>query len=124
MPKPPAAFSPLTTTRSRPRSRRKAGRRSITTSRPERPTRSPQNRIRISFTLLNTLPGPGLGHDPIQPLVEWPARQIVGFLSREGYADRQHRMSRMRLVPALFQGPVIEAAAIAEAKSVPIERQQ
>src|SRR5208283_4836377 len=42
MPKPPAAFSALTTTKSSLHALRKAGRREITASRPLRPTTSPR----------------------------------------------------------------------------------
>ncbi len=44
MPKPAAAFSPFTTTKSRPSSWRSRGTSLITTSRPARPTMSPQNK--------------------------------------------------------------------------------
>src|SRR5487761_588805 len=43
MPKPCAAFSPLTTTRSSPKTRRRRGNSATTASRPARPTTSPQS---------------------------------------------------------------------------------
>ena len=46
-PKPPAAFSPLTTTKSSPQRARKMGTCSRTAARPDRPTTSPMNSKRI-----------------------------------------------------------------------------
>src|SRR3954451_13826073 len=71
MPKPPAAFSPLITTRSSFQSAIKPGSRSATTLRPLRPTMSPMKRMRmhyfgsfryfenttsVSFIILNSFP--------------------------------------------------------------------
>src|SRR6476660_2085788 len=47
MPKPPAAFSPLTTTRSSFQSAISPGSRSVTIVRPDRPTTSPMKRLRM-----------------------------------------------------------------------------
>src|SRR6185436_3998919 len=47
MPKPPAAFSPLTMTKSRASSARTRGRCSATAARPDRPTTSPKNPSRM-----------------------------------------------------------------------------
>ena len=51
MPKPPAAFSPLITTRSSFHLPIRFGSRSITIVRPERPTTSPMKRMRMQLML-------------------------------------------------------------------------
>src|ERR1043166_2290674 len=54
MPKPPAAFSPLTTTQSSFQSATSRGSRSMTMARPLRPTTSPTNNSRIGRWLADT----------------------------------------------------------------------
>src|SRR5262245_56415754 len=114
MPKPPAAFSPLATTKSIAWSRRSPGRRPSTTSRPDRPTVSPQNNRRIlglrGFQGLRGVGGEGLrillGHDPIQRLVIVIARHAGDMLCGKGDADGKRFLAGP---PQLLQRAVIEA---------------
>ena len=79
MPKPPAAFSPLTITKSMASRRRRPGSCSRTARRPLRPTMSPQNSSRMLRIAGYRMAS--LGHDPIEtwwhrtaPLgSSWPA---------------------------------------------------
>src|SRR5215831_15828079 len=112
MPKPPAAFSPLTTTKSSARSRRSRGNISITTARPARPTRSPQNRIlmgRASGPLGRPAHGV-LCRQPVELLVVILTRHRLDLLPRIGEADRRHRAQGAQL----GQRAIVEAAAIAQ----------
>src|SRR5882724_9483180 len=113
MPKPAAAFSPFTMTKSSPSSRRSRGTCSTTTSRPERPTISPQKRRRMGLADPH---GFALGHDPIERLIAIIARYRRRFQSREGHADGE----RFASVAQLGDRAVVEAAAIAKAIAGPV----
>src|SRR5215467_4477618 len=105
MPKPAAAFSPLTTTKSSPSSRRNRGTCSTTTSRPDRPTISPQKRRRMR---LADPDGFALGHDPVERLIGVVARHGRHFQCGEGDSDGE----RFANGAQLGNGAVVEAAAI------------
>src|SRR5262245_30937821 len=133
MPKPTAAFSPFATTKSMAWSRRRPGRRSTTTSRPALPTMSPQNSNRMALSHLVhggdhldrdacKVIGGFLGHDPIQRLVKIIARHAHDMLRGKGDAHRE-RIGRAP-APQLVERPVVEAAAVAEAEALRVERQE
>src|SRR4051794_179922 len=55
IPRPPAAFSPLTTTKSKANSSRRPGSSSRSARRPARPTTSPMKRIEVMLGILTTM---------------------------------------------------------------------
>src|SRR5689334_16689888 len=94
MPKPPAAFSPFTMTRSSFQSRTRRGSRSATIARPLRPTTSPMNRIRTSSGLprVAKIDGVALREHEIKGGVAGGAGDGGNLLRRVGDADRGHRL--------------------------------
>src|SRR5690349_666340 len=121
MPKPPAAFSPLTTTKSALRPARKAGACFNKASRPLRPTTSPRNRSLISPSIFSRyLQGEPLGHDPVQRLVVLVPRHGCHFLRGIPDSNRRHRL----LPPQPIQRPIIEPGAVPQAEPGAVEGQQ
>src|SRR5215472_9145954 len=92
MPKPCAAFSPLTTTRSSPKVRRRRGNSATTASRPARPTTSPQSNSLISklstFAFAEPLHA-AFGDDRIERHVGVLVRQLALLLHGERQTDRK-----------------------------------
>src|SRR5215475_13575367 len=95
-------------TKSSPSSRRRRGTCSSTTSRPDRPTISPQKSKRMELADSDRF---ALGHDPIERLVGVVARHGRHLQGGESDADREG------LADGAQPGDraVVEAAAIAEA---------
>src|ERR1700678_3027826 len=89
MPKPPAAFSPLTMTQSRSKAVRNFGNSCETTMRPARPTTSPMNRRRMHSSRFAVDPFALREHE-IKPLVVSLGGKVGYFLHRIGDADRGH----------------------------------
>src|ERR1700753_860525 len=89
MPKPPAAFSPLMTTKSSDHRAIRPGRRSCTAVRPLRPRMSPMKRMRTrSDPEVDDL---AFGEDEIEARVAQRGRNGRGLLSRERQPDRDDR---------------------------------
>ena len=90
MPKPAAAFSPLTTTNSSRSRSAQVGQLLGRPSRPERPTTSPRRRIAhaVCFGQRPRTSMRALGHDRVQRLVVRPAGHRVDLLPVEGEPDR------------------------------------
>src|SRR5262245_38260304 len=110
MPKPPAAFSPLTTTRSSFHSAIRPGSRSYTILRPLRPTTSPMNRIRMRSgpAAVDHVP---LGQHKVEPGVARRGRHFGDLLRRIGDADRDDGFHAAQ--PR--DGHVVIAGAVADA---------
>src|SRR5689334_14237737 len=117
MPKPAAAFSPLTTTKSRPSCSRNFGTFLITASRPDRPTMSPQNR---TFIFLDKGASALVGQQPIESLVVRIVRHFGDDLLIECYSHGDDPLPG----PERLQRAVIEAAAITQPPSLLVDRQQ
>src|SRR5690348_17991692 len=92
MPKPCAAFSPLTTTRSSPKARRRRGSSAATASRPARPTTSPQSNSLMprpsSLALAEPLHAAFSDHR-VKRHVGRFVRQLAFLLDGECQADRE-----------------------------------
>src|SRR5215831_19567036 len=93
MPKPPAAFSPLTTTRSSFQSAINFGNRAVTAARPERPTTSPMKRIRMQ-SLPAEIDRLVLGEHEIEPCIACRGGHLGNFLNGERNPDRGHGLLR------------------------------
>src|SRR4029077_11898984 len=95
MPKPPAAFSPLTTTRSSFQSAISFGNRSVKIARPDRPTTSPINKMRmrgsasLQFPEIKYL---ALRSHEIEPRVAVSGGHVRNFLGGESDANRCDRL--------------------------------
>src|SRR3990167_3449256 len=112
MPKPCAAFSPLTMTKSSSRLRRSSGKWLSIAWRPDLPTTSPQIRIFIAVPYSSpaqsrNLDVPFISDHPVERLVALRARHPLHPLRRIGDADGYHRMH----FPERRQRAVVEAAA-------------
>src|SRR3954447_18433432 len=116
IPKPPAAFSPLTTTASSRQRSRKAGRRSATTVRPGRPTTSPRKRRRMSGFCPRT-DHLRLRHHNVEPPIVILRRHTLDLLRGEREADRQDRVH----VGERRDGTVEMALAVTDAAALPVE---
>src|SRR5947207_534871 len=116
MPKPPAAFSPLTTTKSSFQRSTSPGRRWVTAVRPLRPTTSPMNSSRISRgpAKVNHL---ALGEHEIERSVPFGRRHGGDLLGGKRQADRHHRFLGAQPV----DGEIIVAGAVADAVTASIE---
>src|SRR5829696_3412433 len=91
IPNPPAAFSPLTTTQSSRQRSRKAGSRSMTALRPDRPTISPRKSRRMRRSTVLNAEEFGFGDDEVEPPVVRFERHLRNLLERIGEADREDR---------------------------------
>src|SRR5262249_9770775 len=127
MPKPAAAFSPFTATKSRPSSRRRRGTSLITMSRPGRPTMSPQNRTfmpstfqsRVGYTL-DKGASALVGQQPIEPLIGRAVRNLGHELSVEANSHGRDLVPG----PQRRERAIVEAAAVAQAPSLFIAGKQ
>ena len=98
MPKPPAAFSALTTTKSRPSRRRSAGQ--VLGRGPRGPSGRPRRQRKpVSFHVLSDGYVPRFGQDGVQPLVVFLARDLRDLLAGVGQADGEHRPLRIAAPP-------------------------
>src|ERR1041385_156214 len=97
MPKPPAAFSPLTTTRSSFHPDTRPGRRSFTAARPERPTTSPMKKIiiRLLFAEIDRF---ALGQNEVELFIAIGGGDKRNFLRCESYSDRDDRFTAAQAV--------------------------
>src|ERR1700730_16686958 len=115
MPKPPAAFSPLMTTKSSCQPCISAGRRSVTLLRPLRPTMSPKKRIRTQ--LRPEIDGPTLRHHEIEARVAAGRRHRGNFLRRKRDADRRDGLHGAKA----GNGQVVVSGAVTDAMAATIE---
>src|SRR5690242_12500387 len=97
MPKPPAAFSPLTTTRSSFHSETRPGSRSFTIARPDRPTTSPMKRIRMRL-LFAEIDRFALGKQEVELCIMLGGRNMCDFLSGKSNSHRHDRFSAAQAV--------------------------
>src|ERR1700730_12369961 len=110
MPKPPAAFSPLTITQSSFQSLTRAGKRSVTMFRPLRPTTSPTNRMRMRSSLA-AVDDLALGQDEVEPGIARRRGHARDLLRGEGEPDRGHGFCRAQTVKRhiVITGPIADA---------------
>src|SRR5467141_2350815 len=119
MPNPPAAFSPLTTTRSSFQSAIRPGRRLSTIARPLRPTISPTNRMRT----VSPLPARdrlALGQHEIETRVVRQRRHCIDLLHRVGKPEGDDRL----LGAQCMEGEIVIAGSIADPAAAAIERRE
>src|SRR5580658_79854 len=127
MPKPAAAFSPLTTQKSMASAARIRGSSAMTASRPVRPSTSPKNsnrmeypdrrRLREARARLNDAL---LGQHQIKCLIPAIHGQFVDPLCRIGHTDREHALAR----PQAREGPVVKSCAPAQPVVAAIEGEE
>src|SRR5208282_1953189 len=101
MPKPCAAFSPLTAVKSSASSCRRRGNSRTTTSRPALPTTSPSNRNRIGTPSGFVIAEPyhaALGDDAVEHDVAGLERHGALLLDGEAQADDLHRAPRAQIL--------------------------
>src|ERR1041384_2451323 len=97
MPKPPAAFSPLTTTRSSFHSETRCGSRSFSIARPDRPTTSPMKRIRMRL-LFTEIDRFALGQQEVELSIVRCVRNMRNFLCGKSNSYRDDRFSAAQTV--------------------------
>src|SRR5882724_12203236 len=108
MPKPPAAFSPLTMTRSTAQSRIMPGKCSEMAVRPALPTTSPTKRMRkLQTPEIEQL---RFRYQIIQRHVVWQRRNSLDFLHREGEADGDDflRITQARERAVIMSGAITD----------------
>src|SRR5690606_24818848 len=120
MPKPPAAFSPLTMTKSSRKSEISPGSRSQTAVRPVRPTMSPRKRTRMPRLLQGRTESAqaAFGQDFRQHDVVRLIRNTLHLLAVEGDADQPQRVAGRTQPP---DRAIVIAAAIADAMAAQVE---
>src|SRR5579872_750722 len=116
MPKPPAAFSPLTTTKSSRHFSRSCGNCVLTTVLPLRPTTSPMNKRRIRSGV-RASDQFALRQYKIEPLIVRLVRQAIAFGDAIGHPHGE----RATLGSQRGQRAIVVAGAIADAMTAPIE---
>src|SRR3984885_10733120 len=122
MPKPWAAFSPLTVTKPSANSRRRRGNSRTTASRPVLPTTSPSNRNRIGhssgfFLVLAEPYHAAFGDDAVEQNVAGLERHAVFLLDGEAQADD---LQRLALSAHAGDGWAIEIGSAAEPMPLPV----
>src|SRR5687767_8478953 len=115
MPKPPAAFSPLTMTTSSFQSAISPGSRSCSTTRPLRPTTSPTKRTRM--LLPAAIDQFALGEHHVEPRIARRERHHGNVLRMIGKPDRDHGLEHAKPI----DGEVVIAGAIADTVALAVE---